>query len=236
MAASRGNLSLIVFFVREGGLSIHSCDRRGRTPLHIAALEGQELAASLLISWTEDLNVKDAEGLTPLHLAAFSQTYRIVRHLLMAGARRKEVDNKGSIPRDFAEMRGASDIAAILKDPSCLATINPIRTPLQPPKNTYLMFVLYHVVFFLRYGLVLLFLVPSLWWCYGVCICVLCGVTFLLFEIVSNVNPGYIEPKPNRPLSYLYEKYNGDYVCSYCEVKRPGHARHCQHCNRCVKV
>ncbi len=217
-------------------MPISSQDKRGRTPLHIAALEGQELAASLFISWTDDLNQQDKEGATPLHLAAFSKSYRIARHLLMAGASRGVVDGKGFKPKDMADMRGATDISTMLKEPSCLAGFNPLKTPLQPPKNNLLMFVVYHMVFVVRYAIIFLLLLPHIWWVFGYITILICILTFFFFEAVSNINPGFIEPKPGRSLSYLYEKYNGDYVCSYCEVKRPGHARHCQHCNRCVKV
>lgn len=154
----------------------------------------------------------------------------------MAGARRNALDSKGYSPRDMADMRGATDISSMLKDQNCLSSFNPLKTPLQPPKNNLLMFGAYHVVLVGRYLVLFLLLLPYVWWGLGYGTMVICVVTFILFELVSNINPGFIEAKPGRSLIYLYEKYNGDYVCSYCEVKRPGHARHCQHCNRCVKV
>ena len=234
-AAARGQVLLIVILVKEFHMDFQCREKKGRTPLHIAALEGQELVASLLISWTKDLNLQDNEGMTPLHLAAFSQSYRIARHLLMAGSNRKIKDSRGCTPLDIALLRGTNDISVILKEPSCLSAINPLATPLQPSSNSHLTFIMYHVVFILRNCLVMLMIVPRVELGYGAAAVALCGISFLLYEVVSNMNPGYLE-KSERSLPYLFAKYNADYVCSYCEVKRNGSVRHCQHCNRCVKV
>ena len=49
---------------------VNAKDERGRTPLHIAALNDHADAVSALIAAGADVNAKDNRGQTPLHLAA----------------------------------------------------------------------------------------------------------------------------------------------------------------------
>ena len=49
------------------------------------------------------------------------------------------------------------------------------------------------------------------------------------------MDPGYEKKKESVNFIKLYEKYHGDFVCAYCEVRRPSHIKHCQHCNKCVR-
>lgn len=226
---------MLVILVTERGIDPEAVESKGRTPLHIAALEGHELAASVLLAWTTDLDRQDKEGLTPLHLAAFSQCYRIARHLLLAGASRKVKDGRGYTPLDLALVRGKNDISAMLEEPGLLARCNPFHTSLEPTSNSYFNFVLYHVVFFTRYFLVLAFIVPLVHLAFSLASLTLFGLSFLLYELVSNMDPGYLI-KSSHSLAYLFIKYNTDSVCAYCEVKRNGAVRHCQHCRKCVRV
>ena len=54
------------------------------TPLHIAAIEGQDDAVVLLIAKGAEVNVKDETGYTPLHLAAAKALKKTVEILLGA--------------------------------------------------------------------------------------------------------------------------------------------------------
>ena len=234
-AAARDQVTMLVILVTERGMNPEAVESKGRTPLHIAALEGHELAASVLIAWSTNLDKGDNEGLTPLHLAAFSQCYRIARHLLLAGASTKVKDSRGCTALDLALMRGENDISAMLKDPGLLAQCNPFHTSLKPSSNSYFNFILYHVVFFTRYFLVFAFIVPLVHLAYSLASMALFALSFLLYEVVSNMDPGYLV-RSTHSLAYLFIKYNTDSVCAYCEVKRNGAVRHCQHCRKCVKV
>ena len=64
-AASHGDLDEI-FRLEAEGVSLNTADYDGRTPLHLAACEGQTEVVEYLISKQVDLNPKDRWGNTPL--------------------------------------------------------------------------------------------------------------------------------------------------------------------------
>ena len=235
-AAARNQVRLVYFYVKVCEVDLKARNAKGRTALHVAALEGADQAASVMIAWSRELDEKDNEGMTVLHLAAFSQCYRVVRHLLMAGAKRSIRDNKNATARDLAIWRNSLELADMLKEPSCLSTLNPLHTPLQPSSNSNFNFVLYHVVFLVRYAVVVLLLLPWVEFPLALAALFFFALSLFLFETVSIMDPGYVTKQENRDFSYLYRKYNPDYVCAYCETKRNKSVQHCQHCNRCVKV
>jgi len=235
-AAARDQVRLVYFYVKVCDVDLGARNAKGRTALHVAALEGADQTASVIIAWSKDLDAKDDWGMTALHLAAFAQCYRVVRHLLMAGAQRSIRDNKSATARDLAITRNNPELADMLKPPSCISSLNPLHTPLQPSSNSYWNFILYHIVFLVRYAVVVLLLIPWVELPLGVGALCCFALSFSLFEVVSITDPGYVTKRENRDFSYLYKKYSPDYVCAYCETKRNKSVRHCQHCNRCVKV
>ena len=90
-----GNICLFLRLI-DKGLDIEEKDRLGRQAIHLAALEG------------------DVEGQSPLHLATFGLNYRIIRHLLIAGADKRVVDKHGKSPEDIAKARGNPQITTLL--------------------------------------------------------------------------------------------------------------------------
>ena len=235
-AAARNEVRLVYFYLKVCDMDIYTRNNKGRTPLHAAALEGADQVATVIIAWSKDLNCTDDWGMTPLHLAAFSQCYRIVRHLLMSGAKRSIRDQRNATARDLALSRNNLELAGMLKEPSCWAMVNPLKTPLQPSKNTHWAFILYHIVFLVRYAVVSILLLPWIETPFAISVFLCFLVSFLLYEVTSSMDPGYLTKRSDRDFSYLYKKYDPDYVCAYCETKRNKTVRHCQHCNRCVKV
>ena len=89
--------------------------------------------------------------------------------------------------------------------------------------------------FVLRYACILIYLIPNIDSYYGIIFIIILLINFILFQIVSNMDPGYEVKKANISFMELYEKYQGDFVCAYCEIRRPRHIKHCQYCNKCVR-
>jgi palmitoyltransferase len=104
-------------------------DSKGSTALHWASYLGCENAATFLVSWGVDVNLPDKEGsLTPLHLAVLSGNTRIVRKLLIKGARKDVRDRKEKLPIDLAIENDYTGIITMLKDNSCWEKCCNIRT------------------------------------------------------------------------------------------------------------
>lgn len=86
--------------------TIHSCDDRGFTALHVASLYGQPQIVDLLLSRGASVNVSDYSGSTPLHYAA-SRGHQ--NALLLLAHSRAEIqcrDNEGNAPLHLSAGNG----------------------------------------------------------------------------------------------------------------------------------
>lgn len=70
----------------NAGASTCAVDDHKRTPLHIAAYKGYYEAATLLLDFDTDLNVRDAWDLTPVTIAQTRKYYALAARLVEAGA------------------------------------------------------------------------------------------------------------------------------------------------------
>ena len=114
IAAERGFDSILIYSYKELSLDPNEVDHNKRTPLHIAALNGNIHSSLFLIAWMQDVNAIDSSGNTALHLAANSQSYKIVRNLLLKGATRKIKNDEGKTALDLAIALNSDYIAKLL--------------------------------------------------------------------------------------------------------------------------
>jgi len=96
-------------------LSASDPSRRGRTPLHSAALGGALAALELLLSKGVNVNAKAAGGGTPLHYAARYGMKEAAAMLLQAGADPMARDKSGDTPLEDAVKRRHTEIASEIR-------------------------------------------------------------------------------------------------------------------------
>jgi hypothetical protein len=100
--------------------------------------------------------------------------------------------------------------------------MSPILAPVNRSRGY---FFVYLVIFMIKYIPFYLFMIPHVPVWGGMLAILISVVAILSFTFVSNKDPGYIKSK-GKSLFQLYEKYAGDFVCPYCEVKKPHWAKH----------
>jgi len=85
-AIKTGDLNGVVELLRKG-VDVDTTDPEGNTLLMIAARDGNEPLAELLLSQRPKVNARNSVGDTPLRLAAFGGHLNIVKKLVAGGAR-----------------------------------------------------------------------------------------------------------------------------------------------------
>ncbi len=123
--AAEGNLEEIRICIKIDRRMIDLKDELGRTPLHVATINGHLSAVNVLIKGGAEVNIKDRlKGSTPLHYAAFYNYPKIVKFLLSRRADANIQDNDGFSPLHLAAANGCKSIVEILLDhkanPNCL--------------------------------------------------------------------------------------------------------------------
>lgn len=113
--------------------------------------------------------------------------------------------------------------------------INPFKPAINPRENSYYFFTVYITIFIIRYILVIILLLPRFAIELSIISLVIFITSLVLFLILSQKDPGFLEKDKSKPLKILYSLYHTDYICPFCEVKRCPRTRHCQYCDHCVK-
>ena len=80
------------------GADIYAVNKRGHTPIHIAAGSGKVEIIKLLLNKGCDINLKDTYGEGPLHMAAKYQEDKVIRYLLVNGANFNAKNKRGNSP------------------------------------------------------------------------------------------------------------------------------------------
>lgn len=100
--ASQGDAANTLYYFHMMDQDLNKQDFRGSTPAHWACFTQSEVALSYLIQWNPDLTLQDNEGNTPLHVAIKAadaiNSSRVVRYLMVHGARTDITDDKGRTP------------------------------------------------------------------------------------------------------------------------------------------
>lgn len=106
--AAQNDMAYALTYFYKQGVSVNERDNEQSTALHWAAFRQQATSMYYLLGWRPDINARDAKGNTPLHIAAeFADKWgdlRPIKELLMKGADRNAVNNKGERPIDVMEL------------------------------------------------------------------------------------------------------------------------------------
>jgi hypothetical protein len=138
-ATASGDLDKVRALLKDYPFMVLSMDDSGRTPLHIAAENGDTDMMRLLLASKADVNARNNLGQTPLHTAAAKNHLDAVELLLANKADVNARDNDGDTPRHWAVKAGGKDVAELLRrrgDPDT-SKIEAGSTP-APPKTTSL--------------------------------------------------------------------------------------------------
>jgi ankyrin repeat protein len=93
-----------VAVLQKAGAEIDAKDSLGRTPMDIAAKEGESDVVTEMLNHSASVFSKDNKGRTPLHYAAIgSKSDGVIEALLAHGAPITARDDDGEVPRDLAK-------------------------------------------------------------------------------------------------------------------------------------
>jgi 26S proteasome non-ATPase regulatory subunit 10 len=115
--AAKGNLASVEALLTQNPKLVSLVDKMDYgTPLHWAAMYGQQEVCELLIEYGADVNSVDDLGLSPLRWAVDGSEAGVVRLLLDRGADVNLKDAEGITPLRRALDKKRDEIAALLRD------------------------------------------------------------------------------------------------------------------------
>ncbi|XP_078341797.1 transient receptor potential cation channel subfamily A member 1 homolog isoform X2 [Crassostrea virginica] len=105
----------VITFLVKNGADLNRADKYGLTPLHYAAMRGNELATKELLQFNGiHIEAEDKQGMTALHMAATHNSVEITRMLIEAGAQLRCKDNEDLTPLHCAASEGNIEIVQLL--------------------------------------------------------------------------------------------------------------------------
>ncbi|OMJ68235.1 hypothetical protein SteCoe_34381 [Stentor coeruleus] len=219
LAASYGTLALFCFLVQDLSLSINPLDDFNNTPLHLSIRERHEDMSLIILAQTIELDLQNSNGETPLHIAVMTGNYRIVRHLLYKGAK---IDIENFSNQRPIEICNTRDIKSLLRS--------------KPPAKSYKYLVLVIIALCVQSGSLACIEQQKYQsdFKYSATSSGIFIISLSFFIYLSCKNPGY-EYGSDMLLRELYEKYNAEFVCPYCSLKKHKGTHHCITCHKCIK-
>jgi ankyrin repeat protein len=112
-AAEYSDPSRVLLFL-QAGMDVNARDEREWTPLMVAAFNGNEAVAKLLILHGADRNARDRAGYTPLHWAALNGFQEVVRILIDKGVECNAQSSFGLTALLQAASKGHSTVITLL--------------------------------------------------------------------------------------------------------------------------
>lgn len=105
LAIATDAIDIVEQLLETGAIQPDSCDRRGHTPLCLAAAYGRYDIAKLFIERGADVRYTiPGSAMTPLHIASSNGFSSIVQLLVEMGADKIARDQTGSTPMEYAEV------------------------------------------------------------------------------------------------------------------------------------
>ena len=115
--AAKGNLASVEALLTQNPQLVSLVDKMDYgTPLHWAAMYGQQEVCELLIEHGADLNSVDDLGLSPLRWAVDGSEVGVIRLLLDRGADVNLKDAEGITPLRRAVVKKRDEIATLLRE------------------------------------------------------------------------------------------------------------------------
>lgn len=106
VVTQRRDATWLRFLLGKGG-NANTADRRGVTPLQMAANLGWSEGVEILINAGAAVDLTNSAGETPLISAVHRRDVSLVRALLKAGADPERSDNSGRSALDYARLMGS---------------------------------------------------------------------------------------------------------------------------------
>lgn len=113
-AAGNGLMTTAKRLISTAGLEIDATDESGRTPILVAADNGQAALVELLIRNNANLDRMDDAGSSAVLLAAERGHAEVVRALIKAGANVEQLDASGQSALHLAAWNGADEVVSEL--------------------------------------------------------------------------------------------------------------------------
>lgn len=105
LAAYKGQKEIVDYLLTRPGILKDPQDKRGVTPLMLAAGAGHLAVLESLLAAGCEVKLKDQDGATALHRAAAQGHLAVVERLLEAGCDPSQADLKGKTPLQLAETK-----------------------------------------------------------------------------------------------------------------------------------